>query len=195
METTNRIKASLASALSALSREKKKGKKIIGYIPGGYFPEELLLAAGAVPVCMIRGGEHHAVEASIAYVDRWLDTFYRAQIGYGVSGEDPYYNILDALFVPITDNNNRALYDTLAYHTNLDIFPFGIPHTKSEDGCAYFLHGLTRVKARIEQITGNDITNDQLNRAINQCNRERELINEINLMRRSAIPLSARKML
>jgi benzoyl-CoA reductase/2-hydroxyglutaryl-CoA dehydratase subunit BcrC/BadD/HgdB len=188
MEAINRIKASASSALSALGREKKEGKKIIGYIPGGYFPEELVLAAGGVPVCMIRGGEHHAVETSIAYVDRWVDTFYRAQVGYGASGEDPYYNILDTLFVPITDSNNRALYDTLAYNTSMDIFPFGVPHTKSEEGCDYFLHGLTRVKARIEEITGNDITDDQLNRSITQCNRERALLNEINQMRRSGNP-------
>ena len=188
MEAINRIKASLASALSALSREKEKGKKIIGYIPGGYFPEELALAAGAVPVCMIRGGDHHAVETSIAYVDRWIDTFYRAQIGYGVSGEDPYYNRLDALFVPITDANNRALSDTLAYHTKLDIFPFGIPHTKSIEGCGYFLHGINKVKTKLEQLTGKDLTPDALNRAIHLCNRERELLNDLNMMRKSGHP-------
>ena len=79
MEAMTHIKSDLASRLALLQKEKKKGSKIIGYLPGGYFPEELVLAAGAIPLGMIRGGEHAAVEASIAYVDRWLDTFYRAQ--------------------------------------------------------------------------------------------------------------------
>ncbi|MBN1613040.1 MAG: 2-hydroxyacyl-CoA dehydratase [Deltaproteobacteria bacterium] len=193
MEAIRHIRSLLASRLSALNQEKLKGKKIIGYIPGGYFPEELVLAAGAVPVCMIRGGDHSAVETAIAYVDRWLDTFYRAQIGYGVSGVDPYYKVLDALFVPITDANNRALSDVLAYHTPLDVFPFGIPHTKSEDGYGYYLHGLTKVKAKLEQITGNDITDERLAKAIEQCNRERELLKEISLMRKSDNPPIASK--
>ena len=188
MEAINRIKGALASGLSDLNRDKKEGKKIIGYIPGGYFPEEIVLAAGAVPVCMIRGGDHHAVETSITYVDRWIDTFYRAQIGYGVNEEDPYYGILDTLFVPITDANNRALSDTLAYHTNLDIFPYGIPHTKSDEGCNYFLHGLNKMKTKLERITENPITPEGLNRAILLCNRERQLLNDINSIRKSPNP-------
>lgn len=193
MEAIHHLKSLLTSGLSAVAREKANGKKIIGYIPGGYFPEELVLATGAIPVCMIRGGDHSAVETSIAYVDRWLDTFYRAQIGYGVSGEDPYYKALDVLFVPITDANNRALADTLAYHTKLDIFPFGIPHTKSEDGCGYYLHGLTKIKDKLALITGIDITEERLAKAIGQCNRERELLKEISLMRKSdTFPISAK---
>ncbi len=193
MEAMNNIKSDLTTRLTLLQQAKKKGNKIIGYLPGGYFPEELVLAAGAIPVCMIRGGDHAAVEASIAYVDRWLDTFYRAQIGYGVSGEDPYYNILDALFVPITDGNNRALSDVLDYHTNIDIFPFGVPHTKAEAGCQYYLHGLNRVKEKLEQITGVEITEQRLNEAIQECNRERELLREISLLRKSnAVPIRAK---
>jgi benzoyl-CoA reductase/2-hydroxyglutaryl-CoA dehydratase subunit BcrC/BadD/HgdB len=194
MEAMNRIKSDLASRLAVLQQEKKKGNKIIGYLPGGYFPEELVLAAGAVPLCMIRGGEHAAVEASLAYVDRWLDTFYRAQIGYGVSGQDPYYNILDALFVPVTDSNNRALSDVLDYHTTLDVFPFGVPHTKTETTCRYYLHGLNRVKERLEQITGVEITGQRLNEAIERCNRERELLREISLLRKpDAVPIRAKE--
>lgn len=190
----NPVKSDLANRLAALQQEKRRGNKIIGYLPGGYFPEELALAAGAVPLGMIRGGDHAPVEASIAYVDRWLDTFYRAQIGYGVSGEDPYYQILDALFVPVTDSNNRALSDVLDVHTDIDIFPFGVPHTKSEAGCRYYLHGLKRVKEKLEQITGAEITEERLREAIQLCNRQRELLREISLLRKSeAVPVRARE--
>jgi benzoyl-CoA reductase subunit C len=194
MEAMNRIKSDLGNRLALLRQEKKKGNKIVGYLPGGYFPEELVLAAGAIPLGMIRGGDHAAVEASIAYVDRWLDTFYRAQIGYGVSGQDPYYNILDALFVPVTDSNNRALSDVLTYHTSIDIFPFGVPHTKTETGSRYYLHGLNRVKEKLERITGVEITEQGLGEAIRRCNRERELLREISLLRRSdPLPIRARE--
>jgi benzoyl-CoA reductase/2-hydroxyglutaryl-CoA dehydratase subunit BcrC/BadD/HgdB len=193
MEAMVNIKSDLSTRLALLQQEKKKGSKIIGYLPGGYFPQELVLAAGATPLCMIRGGDHAPVETSIAYVDRWLDTFYRAQIGYGVSGEDPYYNILDALFVPITDSNNRALSDVLDYHTNIDIFPFGVPHSKTETTCRYYLHGLNRVKEELERITGVEITEQRLSEAIQRCNRERELLREISLLRKSgAVPMRAK---
>jgi len=109
------------------------------------------------------------------------------------TGEDPYYNSLDALFVPITDGNNRALSDVLEYHTNIDIFPFGVPHTKAEAGCQYYLHGLNRVKEKLEQITGVEITEQRLSEAIQRCNRERELLREISLLRKSdAVPIRAK---
>jgi len=193
MKTFEKLDSHLKSRLTVLRKAKDEGRKIIGYVPGGYFPEELVLAAGAIPVCMIRGGDHAAVEASIAYIDRWLDTFYRAQIGAGISGEDPYYNIIDILFVPITDSNNRALSDALDYHTDIDIFPFGIPHTKDEVGCRYYLHGITRVKERLEELTGVEITEQRLKEAIQLCNKERELLRKISLMRKSdPLPLSSK---
>jgi len=36
---------------------KAQGKKIIGYFPGGYFPEEMVYACDAVPVALNRGGD------------------------------------------------------------------------------------------------------------------------------------------
>jgi benzoyl-CoA reductase/2-hydroxyglutaryl-CoA dehydratase subunit BcrC/BadD/HgdB len=193
MEEINKIKSYLRSGLIDLEKEKKQGHKIVGYMPGGYFPEELVLAAGSIPVCMIRGGDHAVVEASLAYIDRWLDTFYRAQIGSGISGRDPYYNMIDILFVPITDSNNRAVSDALDYHTDIDIFPFGVPHTKAEIGCRYYLHGINRVKTKLEQVTGAEITEERLKEAIQLCNKERELLRKISLMRKSdPAPLSAK---
>lgn len=185
MEALNRLKSNMRTRLNELTQAKADGRKIIGYIAGSFFPEELVLAADAIPLCMNRGGDHAAVERSNAYVDRWLDTYCRAQIGYGTSGEDPYYNLIDVLFNPVTDNNNRAVSDILDYHTDLAVFPFGIPHTKDRRGYHYFLHGLTRVKRKIEKITGVEITGKRLKNAIRTCNRQRELLRDISLMRKA----------
>ena len=35
-----------------------QGRKLIGYVPNGYLPEELIYAAGAVPVPLLRWGCH-----------------------------------------------------------------------------------------------------------------------------------------
>ncbi|MFH0844610.1 MAG: 2-hydroxyacyl-CoA dehydratase family protein [Pseudomonadota bacterium] len=194
MKAMDRLSFHLNGRLEDLKRAKAKGRKIIGYPGGGYFPEELVLAAGAVPVGLIRGGEHRAVELSSAYVTRWIDTFCRAQIGYGISGEDPWYEILDLLVIPITDNNVRAMSDVLAYHTDMAIFPFGVPHTKEESSYRYYRHGVTRIKEKLESVTGVQITEDRLKDAIRLCNRERALFKEISLMRKAnPPPISAKQ--
>ena len=125
MEAMNKLATHLKNRLIDLQKAKREGHKIVGYIPGGYLPEELVLASEAIPVCLIHGGEHSAVELAGSYICRWIDTFCRAQIGYGVSGDDPYYNILDLLAIPITDNHIRAVSDVLDYNTDIEIFRIG----------------------------------------------------------------------
>jgi len=193
MEALDRLSAHLKTRLVDLSRAREEGRKIIGYTPGGYLPEELVLASGAIPVGMIKGGDHAAVELAGAHLCRWFDPFCRAQIGYGVSGGDPYYNIIDLLVIPVTDNHVRALMNVLGSNTDLNIFPFGVPHTKDEYASGFYRHGINQLKKRLEELTGVEITEPKLREAIDLCNRERELLREISLMRKSQpVPISSR---
>ena len=193
MEAMKMLTAHLKNRLADLKKVREEGRKIIGYTPGGYLPEELVLASDAIPICLARGGDHSMVELAGAYICRWIDTFCRAQIGYGVSGEDPYYSILDLFVVPVTDNHIRAVMDVLDYHTDIDIFPFGVPHVKEGAALDYYLQGITRLKNRLEALTRNQITESRLREAILLCNRERELLRKISLMRRSTqVPMSSR---
>ena len=185
MEALDRLSTHLKNRLVDLRQAKAEGKKIIGYTPGGYLPEELVLASGSIPICMIRGGDHSVVELAGAYICHWIDTFCRAQIGYGVSGDDPYYNIIDLLFIPITDNHIRAISDVLDYNTDLEIFTFGVPHMKEESTLTYYRFGLTKLKEKLEELTGVEITDAKLREAIALVNRQRELMREISLLRRS----------
>jgi benzoyl-CoA reductase/2-hydroxyglutaryl-CoA dehydratase subunit BcrC/BadD/HgdB len=192
MKAMDMLASHLETRLVDLEKAKKEGRKIIGYTPGGYLPEELVLASGAIPVGLIRGGEHSMVELADKYICHWIDTFCRAQIGYGISGRDPYYNILDLLVVPMTDNHVRALMDVLDYNTDLEVFPFGVPHTKDNLATSYYRHGITRLKKKLEEFTGTEITEPKLIEAIDLCNRERELFREISLMRKSrGIPIKS----
>ncbi|MFC1822207.1 2-hydroxyacyl-CoA dehydratase subunit D [Thermodesulfobacteriota bacterium] len=185
MEALKELINHVENRSSELEEDKSGGRKVVGYLPGGYLPEELVLAAGAVPVCLAHGGSHAAVEQSNAYISRWMDTFCRAQIGYGVSGKDPYYNLIDLLVVPITDNNVRAVSDVIDFNTDIEVFPYGVPHLKDDSAYRYYLHGIGRLKERMEELTGEAITEQRLSEAIILCNRERELLKEISLLRKA----------
>jgi benzoyl-CoA reductase/2-hydroxyglutaryl-CoA dehydratase subunit BcrC/BadD/HgdB len=194
MEALDKLSNHMKNRLVDLVKAKEVGRKIIGYTPGGYLPEELVLASGAIPVGLIRGGDHTVIELSSAYVCRWIDTFCRAQIGYALSGEDPYYGILDLLVVPMTDNHMRAVMDILDFNTDIDIFPFGVPHTKDDLAAQYYLFGITRLRKKLEELTGVEITETKLREAIDLCNRERELFRDISLLRKSqSVPISSKE--
>ncbi len=191
-EIMEKLYSHLKTRLTELNKAKSEGCKIVGYLPGGYLPEELVLACGAIPTCLIRGGDHSAVELAGSYICRWIDTFCRAQIGYAVGG-DPYYNIVDRLVIPITDNHVRAISDVLSYNTDIEVFPFGVPHTKEMSAYDYYLHGITSLKGELEKLTGVEITEANLREAIHLCNRERELLRGISSMRKSEpVPISSK---
>ena len=185
MKALDRLSSHLETRLADLEKLKKQGHRIIGYTPGGFLPEELVLACGAIPLGLIRGGDHAMVELSAKYICRWIDTFCRAQIGYGVSGKDPYYKIIDLLVVPMTDNHIRAIMDVLDYNTDIEVFPFGVPHTKDELAINYYHHGIIKLKNKLEEFTQTEITESKLVEAIKLCNRERELFRQISEMRKS----------
>ena len=196
MEARKRLDDLLKVRGVALAREKARGTKIVGYYPDEYFPEELALACGAIPIGLCRGGEYAPVFRSGGYVIRWLDTFCRAQIGYLTGKDDLYYAMLDLYVSPIVDKNMQVVADCVSFFTDIEEFRFGVPREKNELGYKYYLYGLRLLKEKLESLTGNKITDDKLKESIQLCNRERELLKEISLMRKvDSVPLSGKEFL
>ena len=171
------------------------GKKVIGFPPGAFMPEELIYAAGAVPVCLFHGGDPEAVAASSAFLPHYIDTFCRSQIGYWSLGEDPYYHLVDLFISPLTDNNERAIADCYDFYTGMKVFRFGVPHDNTDrSSLQYYLHGLKQVKSKLEEFTGTGISDTRLQEAIRLYNSIRASLREISALRRSAnIPISGRQ--
>lgn len=185
MKALESLDVHLKNRGAELERLKAEGYKIVGYFPGGYVPEEIILSCDAIPVGLHRGGEHEAVMIAGAYQPRWLDTFCRAQIGYKVLRGEPLYDLIDLFVVPITDNNVRALADAWEFYGFGNIFKFGVPHCKTEHALQYYRHGIDSFREKMENFTGVKITEQKLKEAIVLCNRERELFRRISLMRKS----------
>ena len=118
MQALESLSIHLENRLANLTKAKEDGSKIVGYTPGGYLPEELVLAYGAIPIGLIRGGEHEPVMAANENLPRWLDTFCRAQVGYKILKKEPLYDLINLLVVPVTDNNIReilAIFEMLIF--------------------------------------------------------------------------------
>lgn len=188
MEAMKKLSDHLATRLIELTHMQGKGTKLIGYTPGGYMPEELVYACGAVPVGLIRGGDPEPVAESAAYVPRFIDTFCRSQIGYRMLGEEPLYQMIDLLVVPVTDHNIKAIADCFNFFADANVFRFGVPHQKDEHAFEYYLAGLHKLKEKLEEFTGNKIENGRLREAIDLCNKMRALLREISLLRLSEQP-------
>jgi benzoyl-CoA reductase/2-hydroxyglutaryl-CoA dehydratase subunit BcrC/BadD/HgdB len=193
MKTLDSLDTHLKKRAGELESFKAEGRRIIGYYPGGYVPEEILLACDAVPVGLHRGGEHEPVQIAGAYLPRWIDTFCRSQIGFKVLGGEPAYDLADLYVLPVTDNNVRILSDAWEFYHLGEIFKLGVPHRKTERALKYYLDGINALKYKIETHTGQQLTDEKLNEAIRLCNKERALFRKISSMRKkTAFALSGR---
>ena len=186
MKPLDKLDSHLKTRLRGLSKAKGQGRKVIGYPAGGYLPEELVLACDAIPICSIQAGDNAVLRDAGNYVCRWFDPFWRSQIGYLTSRKDPYYEIVDLIAIPITDNHVRAFSNTAGFYTpELESFVFGVPHVKDKLALDYYLQGINRLKKKLEELTGIEITDSRIRQSIELCNRERALFREISLMRES----------
>jgi len=183
MEAMQRLSEHLAKRRPELRDIKKSPQKIIGYPPGGYLPEEMIYASGALPLCLARGGDPEPTAESLAYIPRFLDTFCRCQIGYRVMGEEVLYQLPDLIIVPITDINIRAIADLWDYYTNVEVFRYGVPHNKRQDALDYYVGSLRLLKEKLESFTGVTITDDKLKEEIKTQNKLRELFRNISQLR------------
>lgn len=190
MQITDLLTDRLTTRSAELLQMKKEGYKIIGYTPGGFMPEELAYACDAlpVPVALIQGGQQEAVGASEPYLPHWMDPFCKAQIGYWALQENPLYQMLDLLVVPVTDNNNRAIADSWDFYTDTDVFRFGVPHGKTENGFNYYLEGIRQLRIKLEDVTCTKISDSRLADTITLCNTERDLLGRIGALRKAEQP-------
>ena len=170
-----------------LKKQKDKGVKVIAYT-GRFIPEELIYAAGGVPYLMCRGGEPDPPEAVLPYMLRFMSPFSRAQIGYHLLGMDPVMPMFDLIIAQCDDCHMVRLADLLEYF-QLPTVRIGVPPDWEKTISAeYYYRGLAQLREKLEDITGNKISNENLKKSIDSINKIRALLRKISRLRREQPP-------
>lgn len=171
-----------------LREAKKKGAKVVGYFPGNYVPEEMIYASGAVPICLAAVSARHS-NAALNEVPDIICPFARAQIGQKLLGTDEYYAITDLVIAPLVCVHMKETAEIWEYYGGTEIFKLGVPHQYDSDfGLTYYIDRLQVLKDRLQDLTGNSITDDKLAGAIDLYNRIRTSLRNIASLRRNPHP-------
>ena len=128
-----RLAAHLRDRPAELLKAKETGVKIIGYFPGNYVPEELIQASGAVPLCLVNGGDTPPLEASSSVMPHIFCPFAKTQVGERLLKRNPYYAMIDMLVAPITCQHLKKVAEIWEYYGDIEIFKLGIPHQYDSD--------------------------------------------------------------
>ena len=90
-------KPDLYATYDALRRQKEEGKKIVGIVAHGIVPDELILAADAVPLRFCLGGTEEQMTLGHTYLAQTTCGFQRVNLGIFEEREGISYQIYDLI--------------------------------------------------------------------------------------------------
>ena len=188
MDVLKELAESARTRPENLKRHKDGGTSIVGYT-GRFVPEELIYAAGAEPYFICRGGEPEPAEELLPFMLRIINPYARAQTGYHLLSIEPVIPMLDLIIAECSDCHYTRLADVMEYF-KLPTMRLGIPAdwTKSIS-FDYYRKGLIKLKEKLENLTGNEISEAKLNKATESINKIRNVLSKICELRKQQPPL------
>lgn len=175
----------LLSDFSLFLKEKKdEGKKIIGFISHDNIPEELIDAAGFVPLRLIFAGNDDLMDASHDYLPPSTCAFAQSCIGL-YSQRPSQYNFLDLVDYFIVSNHcvsDICASEIITKYFNIPRLNFYLSYTKNENSLKYFKLELINFKEQLEKINGIQIEVEELMKSIRKYNNFKKKISELNFL-------------
>ena len=167
----NQFKEASDHPYRRIKADKEQGKKVIGVLPY-YAPEELVYAAGMVPM-----GIWGSNKKTISMAKEYCATFYCtiAQLALEML-LDGTMDQLDGIITPTICDTLRPMSQNfrVAMEGKLPCIFLAHPqHRKPAFGLQFTVDQYMHVKAELEKISGAAITDDALRQAIKVMNRSR----------------------
>ena len=164
-----------------------QGTKVVGYFCI-YAPIEMVQAAGAIPVRLMRGG-HAAEEAGERYLRADACSFCSACMGN--FGREPLYRQVDAVLGVNTCDMMRRLPESIEKHFGIPVFQLYMPRTSEPltHRVAEFRRQLDLLAEGLRALTGNAIGKQRLESEIAAFNRLRGMLRQASDTRRVDSPL------
>jgi benzoyl-CoA reductase/2-hydroxyglutaryl-CoA dehydratase subunit BcrC/BadD/HgdB len=141
--------------------KKKGGRKVIG-VYCIMVPEELIYAAGAVPVRLC-GGSYETSLAGDEMVPRDTCPVVKSSIGFTSLDLIPLYGMCDAVIIPTTCDAKRKMGEELSKLT--EVWMLEVPHIKDSEGSRrQWLQQLYVLKKNLEGFTGKKFRKKKIGR-------------------------------
>lgn len=161
-----------------IAEAKRQGKKVVGYFCP-HVPEELILAAGMLPVRLAFGGELEPVAAGEDFLKSYSCSFARSCLGYRKLAKNSYYADIDALCVAYTCDCMRRIQEYWENYFGVPTFSLGVTQTHDRfrskpHAIEYFKNELNLLRRKLADFSGNKISDSDIRKAIALCNKIRE---------------------
>jgi benzoyl-CoA reductase/2-hydroxyglutaryl-CoA dehydratase subunit BcrC/BadD/HgdB len=163
---------------------KKTGAKMIGTFCI-YVPDEIILAAGAIPVALC-GGTAFSIPYAERLFPRDICPLVKSTLGLAFSKTCPFAPIKDMAVGETTCDAKKKTWDILAGKVNFHVLE--LPQKKNDATRDLWRREVGAFKERVEGLTGRRIEAAARGEAIRVVNRKRRLLADLAEVRRAARP-------
>jgi len=164
---------------------KQQGNKIFGWLCT-YVPEEIIHAAGALPIRITGYSQEMELEDGNAYLYINNCSFSRSCLQMGLRGE---YDFLDGVVGGSTCDGARRLFDLWRHYIDT---PFHhvltVPRKYTERAHDLYHDQVRQFKQHLEEFLGIEITDEALCQSIELYNESRTLLGRLYELRKLASP-------
>lgn len=168
---------------------KASGKKVIGTFCV-FVPEELTLAANAIHVGLCSGADAGTDEAE-KIVPRNTCALIKSFIGFKLARICPYTESCDLVVGETTCDGKKKAYE--AFGKLVPMHVMEVPQTKTTDAKQLFKSEVLRYKEALEEMTGVEITVENLRKSISIVNEKRRALQRLSGLRAAdPAPISGR---
>jgi len=183
----------IPNCLAYATEAKRQGRPIVG-IMCEYTPRELIMAAGAVPVCLC-GGSAETIPAAEEHLPANLCPLIKSTFGYHVQKSNPFLEMADLIVADTTCDGKKKMYELMGEARPM--FVLELPQKPDRpEGLAFWRSELVRLKDELAHRFQTEITDCRLRAAIQAMNGERALRRRLaEMMKLDAPPLTGRQLL
>ena len=183
----------IENCLQYASAAKADGKPIVGILCE-YTPRELIMAAGGVPVCLC-GGSAQMIPPAEEHLPANLCPLIKSTYGFHVEKTNPFLEMADLIVAETTCDGKKKMYELMAQSRPMHILE--LPQKPDDnDAMTHWVSELRKLKAKLEDAFGVQITDERIRQAIATMNRERRLRRRLaEQMKSDPPPLTGRELL
>lgn len=185
-EALDRFQNLRNDGLQAIIDGKKQGMKVVGTYCT-YCPEELILAAGAVPIGLC-GTVETPIPAAEEVLPRNLCPMIKSSYGFAATDTCPFFHFADLIIGETTCDGKKKMFELMneikpVHVMNLPNIPDG------EDSLNLWVAEMRRLRARLEEEFAVTISDEDIWEAIDLVDRERRALKELHDLNQQNPPL------
>lgn len=162
---------------------KDGGKVVATYCV--FVPDEIVLAAGAVPVGLC-AGTNFSISVGEQVLPRNTCDLIKSSFGFKLGRTCPYVQTSHLIVGETTCDGKKKMFEILSQHQPVHVME--VPNKKNRISRDLWLSEVVAFKGIVEKLTGNKITEEKLAHAVKLVNGKRRALQRLYQARKASPP-------